>query len=85
MVGEKVNERAQEEAIKRKLMASDKELQKEVLPDIRERSRQEYLKKREEQRLEILKRTIEGWLHSCHLSHSLFFQYPNRLFFSQYN
>lgn len=47
------------EASKRRNIANDKELRKNVLPNLRERSRQEYLRKREEQRLELLKKKIE--------------------------
>ncbi|KAI8922414.1 pre-mRNA splicing factor [Powellomyces hirtus] len=47
------------EARKRRSIADDKNARIEVMPDIRERSRQEYLKKREEQRLQLLQKRIE--------------------------
>ncbi|KAK9722079.1 hypothetical protein K7432_002966 [Basidiobolus ranarum] len=47
------------EAIKRRNLADDPEARKSALPNIRERSRQEYLKLREEQRLELLRKKIE--------------------------
>ncbi|ORX91616.1 DUF1605-domain-containing protein [Basidiobolus meristosporus CBS 931.73] len=47
------------EAAKRRNLADDPEARKSALPNIRERSRQQYLKLREEQRLELLRRKIE--------------------------
>ncbi|KAI8591110.1 pre-mRNA splicing factor [Geranomyces variabilis] len=47
------------EALKRRVMADDKLARMEVLPDIRERSRQDYLKKREERELQLLQKRIE--------------------------
>ncbi|KAJ3018695.1 hypothetical protein HKX48_002738 [Thoreauomyces humboldtii] len=47
------------EAVMRRAIADDKTQRLEVMPDIRERSRQEYLKKREEQRLSLLAKKIE--------------------------
>ncbi|KND01288.1 uncharacterized protein SPPG_03097 [Spizellomyces punctatus DAOM BR117] len=47
------------EAKKRRSIAEDKEARNQAMPDIRERSRQEYLKKREDQRLQLLQKRIE--------------------------
>ncbi|KAI9495489.1 hypothetical protein BDB00DRAFT_235398 [Zychaea mexicana] len=47
------------EARKRRNLGDDKDARKSVLPSIRERSRQEYLKLREQQRLELLRKQIE--------------------------
>lgn len=48
-----------EEAARRQLFAEDAEARREVMPDLRERSRQSYLQKREEQRLDLLKLEVE--------------------------
>ncbi|KAI9105400.1 pre-mRNA splicing factor [Phlyctochytrium arcticum] len=47
------------ESVKRRAIAADKEARLNAMPDIRDRSRQEYLKKREEQRLQLLQKRIE--------------------------
>ncbi|KAI8815818.1 pre-mRNA splicing factor [Fimicolochytrium jonesii] len=47
------------EAERRRKIADDRETRMTVMPDIRDRSRQEYLKKRELQKLELLKKEIE--------------------------
>ncbi|KAI8148616.1 hypothetical protein BJV82DRAFT_270446 [Fennellomyces sp. T-0311] len=47
------------EARKRRNLGDDKEARKSVLPSLRERSRQEYLKLREQQQLELLRKEIE--------------------------
>lgn len=47
------------EARKRRNLADDKEARLAALPSIRERSRQEYLKLREKQQLELLRKQIE--------------------------
>lgn len=47
------------EARKRRNLADDKDARREVLPSLRDRSRQEYLKLREQQRLELLRKKIE--------------------------
>ena len=51
--------KAEEEANARRAIASDRQARESVLPDLRMRSRQEYLRKREEQRLELLARKVE--------------------------
>ncbi|KAJ3186910.1 hypothetical protein HDU85_006946 [Gaertneriomyces sp. JEL0708] len=51
--------KADAEVQKRRSLAENKDLQEEVMPDIRERSRQEYLRKREEQRLQLLQSRIQ--------------------------
>ena len=40
-------------------IAQDRQKRQDALPDLRIRSRQDYLKKREDQRLELLKRKVE--------------------------
>ena len=60
LVGEKANEKAEAEALKRKNLADDKEARRVVLPDVKERSRQEYLKKRELQQTEKLQIMLES-------------------------
>lgn len=47
------------EARKRRNLADDKEARMAALPSLRERSRQEYLKLREKQQLELLRKQIE--------------------------
>lgn len=47
------------EASKRRNLADDKEARKSALPDLRDRSRQQYLKLRETQKLELLRQQIE--------------------------
>ncbi|KAJ3289529.1 hypothetical protein HK104_007398 [Borealophlyctis nickersoniae] len=47
------------EAEQRRALADDRTAREHAMPDLRERSRQEYLRKREEQRLELLKKKIE--------------------------
>jgi len=59
LAGEKANEKAEQEALKRRNLADDKQARKSILPDIKERSRQSYLEKREVQRVQILKRVIK--------------------------
>lgn len=51
--------KAEQETTMRRAIGSDREQRSAALPDLRERSRQEYLKKREEQRLELLAKRIE--------------------------
>jgi pre-mRNA-splicing factor ATP-dependent RNA helicase DHX16 len=47
------------EATRRRNLADDKQSRAAALPDIRDRSRQEYLKLREQQRLELLRQEIQ--------------------------
>lgn len=47
------------EATRRRNLADDRESRAAALPDIRDRSRQEYLKLREQQRLELLRQEIQ--------------------------
>jgi pre-mRNA-splicing factor ATP-dependent RNA helicase DHX16 len=47
------------EANRRRNLADDRESRAAALPDIRDRSRQEYLKLREQQRLELLRQEIQ--------------------------
>jgi pre-mRNA-splicing factor ATP-dependent RNA helicase DHX16 len=47
------------EATRRRNLADDKQARAAALPDIRDRSRQEYLKLREQQRLELLRQEIQ--------------------------
>jgi len=60
LVGEKITEKAAAEALKKKILANDKETREVVLPDLRDKSRYEYLKKREEQKVAVLQQTIAG-------------------------
>lgn len=55
----KYSTREEKEAAERKRLALDREARLKGLPDLRVRSRQEYLKKREEQRLELLSKKIQ--------------------------
>lgn len=51
---------AKEKALEeRKRLAIDKDARNREMPDLREKSRQDYLKKREEQRLELLQKKIQ--------------------------
>ncbi|KAL7747311.1 hypothetical protein RI367_007365 [Sorochytrium milnesiophthora] len=52
--------KANPEVQRRRNLADDPNARKEALPDIRMRSRQEYLKKREEQQLELLKSQLDA-------------------------
>ncbi|PVU98746.1 hypothetical protein BB559_001319 [Furculomyces boomerangus] len=45
--------------VDRRMLANDRELRKQYLPDLRERARQQYLGVREEQQLELLRREIK--------------------------
>ncbi|KAH9248171.1 hypothetical protein BASA81_014202 [Batrachochytrium salamandrivorans] len=59
VVEDKSSRIADEEARKRRLLATDRELRTKAMPDLRDRSRYDYLGKRESQRLELLKKSIE--------------------------
>lgn len=47
------------ETLRKRELAIDKEARDQALPELREKSRQVYLKKREEQKLELLERRIK--------------------------
>ena len=47
------------EARKRRNLGDDKDARKSVLPSIREKSRQQYLKLREQQKLELLRKQVQ--------------------------
>ena len=49
---------AEDEALGRRQLLNDADARKAAMPDLRERSRQEYLKKREVQKVELLKLSI---------------------------
>ncbi|KAK5669860.1 hypothetical protein QVD99_004236 [Batrachochytrium dendrobatidis] len=55
---DKPNKAADEEAKARRHLANDKESRAKAMPDLRDRSRYDYLGKRESQRLELLKQRI---------------------------
>lgn len=62
LVEDRSSAAAESEALKRRRMADDRERRTEALPELREMSRQEYLKKREEQRLLLAERELEDEL-----------------------